>query len=1490
MKITRKKLVSFISKNSSAAGLTKAAAGVVSLALFAGGAGAVLSQFQAGNAFNPGDSLTQRALKANHVMFSEGDTNGDSVDSDTVDEDAKQGSNSAGDVEDVNEVKRPYNQNERFEQRSSLYDMSQNVLVSENQSADGSNTAEKLKGKNVQVYEPADGNDSEHVENLLSADNLENGNSSSDKINNSGSHGSGNGSSDSGNSGSQSEKDGNDDSTAPTPEPTPTPNPDPEPTPNPDKNTDADHGIEDPDYPSGSDGPKLPEITDPVLVKPAYKEGTGSDVETKDIQLIAVPAMPSDDGVVLYNGAILTDWKLLCASYVWVQLGDDRYRLTEYSDYFKIGDHPNIADGKLKVKFYFRQRTDIPWDEAVTTECEYDVKYAKVLLLGESDAYGNRSVINTFYMEDADKPILAAEQISNILESEKSTSEVENIIPGVSFSIDGTNPIYDRTYLKKGGRYTIYPLARVPVPAGMEVMHTYGWYDDESAYIKRQMLVQFGNDQPEVVSETDPEVETDTEDEIGTDTETDVETDTTPEIDIESETDAESSSEIVSVPEGIYGISDGLMESNADILKIPSSVHEIDIPARYVKNGYIVSDTNLNFEAEDGVLFKSDLTEILSVPWFKEELVVPESVEKINIEPGNSIKKLVLNCKKVPMMDLSALGEVQIVVPDDLYQEYLLAWGSSLGESTLTRENGESDQTYTENNGIFSLDKETLYGITKDARGLYHIPDSVRTIKSGTTDYCTLEEGIYISSDIDVLESESLSGKGINRVYFACDNPPDIEEDTFGDLEYAVGNRKLQILVPEDKRDIWIEKWSPVIGLEYAEKLIVGTTVLSLVQYDNELSYIETDDGMTLLKAPGSVESFSELEECIKESDITDVTLKWYRIGSYAFDGCSNLQVVELPETVAQIGSKAFSNCKNLELVLVRSKETVDLGKKVFSNGTTVAFNATVLNVGESKMPANITMYVTNGCEINIDEDASELCSAGDEYTLVSAGKKGTLLYGLESEKNAADEENDSNSSEGEKIAYLIKATHDIEGEILPPEGYSLKQIISEAFEDCLESFYIEPEASMEIEAIGDRAFLNSGISGEVILSKTCFLIGEEAFRSCSDLTQIIFTDSSDKAENLSVNGGAFYGSGLEEIVFEDNLYELFLDIFAECDNLKSVTFAGEIPPRITCYTNGIPYHFGWEDSGLTPVIKISNGDPKDYALEWQYPMAGYGSLEDMEDEAWFDAITEIFWNLSEDQIYDEDGDIRSNIYDYIEDYIEAWTQIECYKGMLRACDVLGVSEPVDPEISLPVLDDYVDEIAEEITPYELVEVEEIEITDQSELDEEFLIDMDVDTDSDEEEDSLDDMADNEDVTGKVEDEQDSADNSDDEKPDEKQPDKVQSDKVHSDDDMTDSKQENAEEQNSGKSDAEKPNDTEKYDTEKIVEDEVESEQSSDKKHETNQKSSQHSEALEETAEDGKTAENEKMAENEKIAQKEQMTQGDKNEKETDENELGGNA
>lgn len=108
------------------------------------------------------------------------------------------------------------------------------------------------------------------------------------------------------------------------------------------------------------------------------------------------------------------------------------------------------------------------------------------------------------------------------------------IVPGVSLSEDGSDPIYNQFAPEKGGRYVLYPLERTSVPDGMEVKLYSAYSDDYQTAIYKQVLTTYPDQKK------------------------------------------------VAVPEGIYSIEPEYASASAGTFEIPASVMEIHLPARCV--------------------------------------------------------------------------------------------------------------------------------------------------------------------------------------------------------------------------------------------------------------------------------------------------------------------------------------------------------------------------------------------------------------------------------------------------------------------------------------------------------------------------------------------------------------------------------------------------------------------------------------------------------------------------------------------------------------------------------------------------------------------------------------------------------------------------------------------------------------------------------------------------------------------------------------------
>ena len=108
----------------------------------------------------------------------------------------------------------------------------------------------------------------------------------------------------------------------------------------------------------------------------------------------------------------------------------------------------------------------------------------------------------------------------------------------------------------------------------------------------------------------------------------------------------------------------------------------------------------------------------------------------------------------------------------------------------------------------------------------------------------------------------------------------------------------------------------------------IGSGVYSEFEYvirvnENSKPYIEITDYLgssTNIVIPGKI-------------NVNGVDIPVTTIGSYAFDGCSSLTSITIPDSVTSIGNEAFSGCSNLANVSIgENSQLTTIGSYAFSN------------------------------------------------------------------------------------------------------------------------------------------------------------------------------------------------------------------------------------------------------------------------------------------------------------------------------------------------------------------------------------------------------------------------------------------------------------------------------------------------------------------------------------------------------------------------------
>ncbi len=327
-----------------------------------------------------------------------------------------------------------------------------------------------------------------------------------------------------------------------------------------------------------------------------------------------------------------------------------------------------------------------------------------------------------------------------------------------------------------------------------------------------------------------------------------------------------------------------------------------------------------------------------------------------------------------------------------------------------------------------------------------------------------------------------------------------------------------------------------------------------------------------------------DIREVVIGNGITDV-------GNYAFQGCSNLKAVTLPDSLVLLGNYAFAECTSLNSAALPDRVT-ELQYYCF-DGCTALTNVTLpenLNTlgdgafrGCTELPSQ---ELPKGLEY-IGHEAYRGCSSLTTVTIPeTVVNLGSYAFAECSSLQAAVLSNGL-----AELQYNCFDQCTALSEVTMPEN--LSTIHSAAFQGCsslasvtipdsvvtIESFAFEQCKELRtlklpdrLKVIGSGAFSGcSNLSAVSIpapvaeLEEFAFLgctglrtveltgglerIGRGTFEGCTNLVDITVPDSVETIENLAFNGCA----SLQNIGLPDQLTSLGMDAFDDCSSLQRI-------------------------------------------------------------------------------------------------------------------------------------------------------------------------------------------------------------------------------------------------------------------------------------------------------------------------------------------------
>ena len=311
------------------------------------------------------------------------------------------------------------------------------------------------------------------------------------------------------------------------------------------------------------------------------------------------------------------------------------------------------------------------------------------------------------------------------------------------------------------------------------------------------------------------------------------------------------------------------------------------------------------------------------------------------------------------------------------------------------------------------------------------------------------------------------------------------------------------------------------------EKPILPQTIedLSTKATDEELKETLVDewgvkyskDGRKLLKAPQKLNGTYSIRKGTK------IICDW------AFNGCSSLSSLVLPDSVTCIGDGAFFFCESLTSIVIPNRVT-SIGNNSFwccKSLTNIAIPDSVTSIGDYAFSScrSLSDIVIPDSVTSIGEMAFSGCCSLTDIVIP-----------------------DSVTSIGDSAFEGCSSLNSL---VLPEGVISIGEM---AFSGCRSlCSVVLPDG---VTSIGYGAFYECSSLNSVVIPDSVTNIGESAFSGCRSLSDIVIPDSV-----TSIGYGAFWGcSSLSSIVIPDGLTSIGDNAFDNCSSLSSLV----IPDGVT--------------------------------------------------------------------------------------------------------------------------------------------------------------------------------------------------------------------------------------------------------------------------------------------------------------------------------------
>ena len=473
---------------------------------------------------------------------------------------------------------------------------------------------------------------------------------------------------------------------------------------------------------------------------------------------------------------------------------------------------------------------------------------------------------------------------------------------------------------------------------------------------------------------------------------------------------------------------------------------------------------------------------------------------------------------------------------------------------------------------ILSDDGKTITGIRNRSVTRITIPDSVTAIGSWALSGCTSLQSIDIPNSVTSIDSwafrgctslksidipNSVTSIGVNA-FEGCtslksiDIPNSVTSIGHGAFRGCTSLQSIDI--PNSVTSIGDSAFE---GTKWFDSQPDGIIYIGNVLY----KYKGTLKEKSLFIRKGTISiSPRAFEGCTSLQSI-DIPNSVTTIGGNAFEGCTSLQSIDIPNSVTSIGESAFKGCTSLQ--------SIDIPYSVTNIGGFAFYHCTSLqSIDIPNSVTNIGGFAFSGCTSlqNIDIPNSVTSIGGGAL-------EGTKWF----------------DSQPDGIIYIGNVLYKYKG-TLKEKSVSIRKgtisISPRAFEGCTSLQSIDIPNS--VTTIGGNAFEGCTSLQSIDIPNSVTSIGAYAFDGCTSLQSIDIPNSV-----TSIGAYAFGGcTSLQSIDIPNSMTSIGAYAFSGCTSIKKVT----LPSTLDCSGLGFEIDNMVADSIIysdipdnSPIIKGGN-------------------------------------------------------------------------------------------------------------------------------------------------------------------------------------------------------------------------------------------------------------------------------------------------------------